>query len=165
MIDRPSSLFFLLITIALSLTSCLNAGDDNDEEYFAVIRVVDGDTFWIDDSTEKGKKIRLIGIDAPEVKSTPRKQAGHYGKEARAYLAKLLSNEKVRLEYDVDHIDRYGRTLAYAYLRDGTFINAELVKRGYATVMTVPPNVKFSAEFVELQRKARENHRGLWDTR
>ena len=68
----------------------------------------------------------------------------------------------MKLEYDVDHTDQYGRTLAYVYLEDGTFVNAELVKKGYAMTMTVPPNVKFVYEFVKLQRKARENKRGLW---
>ena len=56
----------------------------------------------------------------------------------------------------------YGRTLAYVYLEDGTFLNAELVKQGYAMVMTVPPNVKYAHLFVKLQQEARENNRGLW---
>jgi len=87
---------------------------------------------------------------------------GSYGKEAKEYLQNLLKGQRVKLEYDIDHTDQYGRTLAYVYLQDGTFVNAELVKNGYAMVMTVPPNVKFAEEFVKLQQEARENNRGLW---
>lgn len=130
--------------------------------FFAVTKIVDGDTFWADDGTDKGVKIRLIGVDAPESRKTFKKEVGYYGKEAKAYLATLLNGKSVRLEYDVNRTDQYGRTLAYVYLQDGTFINAELVKNGYAMIMTVPPNVKFTDEFAKLQKEARENNRGLW---
>jgi micrococcal nuclease len=69
----------------------------------------------------------------------------------------------VKLQYDVDRIDQYGRTLAYVYLEDGTFVNAEIVKNGYAQIMTVPPNVKYADKFLKLQQEARENNRGLWN--
>ncbi len=59
-------------------------------------------------------------------------------------------------------MDKYGRTLAYVYLEDGTFVNASLVEHGYAMVMTFPPNVKHEALFLRLQREAREQKRGLW---
>jgi micrococcal nuclease len=74
-----------------------------------------------------------------------------------------LDGKLVRLEYDIDRFDQYKRTLAYVYLEDGTFVNADLVKNGYAMVMTVPPNVKYADEFVKLQREAREKGRGLWN--
>lgn len=133
-----------------------------DSEYFFVKKVVDGDTFWIEDGSEKGIKVRLIGVDAPESQKTFNKEIGYYGKEAKAYLTKLLLNKKVRLEYDVSKTDRYNRTLAYVYMQDGTFVNAELIKQGYGKVMTVPPNVKFADEFVKLQQKARNQKVGLW---
>lgn len=132
------------------------------EEWFAVTRVVDGDTFWVDDGSEKGLKIRLIGIDAPEPRNTGTRPRGYFGTESSGYLQKMLAGKRVRLEYDVSRYDRYGRTLAYAWLVDGTFINAELVKNGYATVMTVPPNVKYAETFTELAAKARRQQRGLW---
>jgi micrococcal nuclease len=74
----------------------------------------------------------------------------------------LLNNKKVRLEYDVSRYDRYGRTLAYVYLEDGIFVNAELVRNGFATVMTVPPNVKYQETFTGLAAKARRQNKGLW---
>lgn len=132
------------------------------EEWFAVTRVVDGDTFWVDDGSEKGLKIRLIGVDAPEPRNTGTKPKGYFGAESTGYLRQMLTGQKVRLEYDVSRYDRYGRTLAYAWLGDGTFVNAELVKNGYALVMTVPPNVKYAETFTELAAKARRQNRGLW---
>ena len=129
---------------------------------FKVTKVIDGDTFWIDDGTEKGKKIRLIGVDAPETRRTARKEIGYYGKEAKEYLVNLIGQSSVRLEYDVGRTDRYGRTLAYVYLKNGLFLNAELVKNGYAMVMTVPPNVAYADVFLELQREAIQYNRGLW---
>ena len=130
--------------------------------FLKVTKVVDGDTFWADDGSEKGVKIRLIGVDAPESRNVFKKKKGYYGEEAKTYLANMLDGQSVRLDYDVDSLDQYGRTLAYVYLTDGTFVNADLVKNGYAMVMTVPPNVKYVDEFVNHQQEARGNFRGLW---
>jgi micrococcal nuclease len=85
-----------------------------------------------------------------------------YGKEAANFTKKILQGRRVRLEYDVQPRDRYGRILAYVYLEDGTFFNAELVRQGYARIATYPPNVKHADEFVRLEREAREANRGLW---
>jgi micrococcal nuclease len=128
----------------------------------AVKSVVDGDTFWADDGSPKGLKIRLIGVDAPESRVSGQKQIGYYGQQSKDFLTKMIGGKKIRLEYDVDRTDRYDRTLAYVYLPDGTFVNAELVKRGYAMVMTVPPNVKYAEKFVRWERMARNASRGLW---
>ena len=78
-------------------------------------------------------------------------------------MIELLKDQKVRLEYDVGKTDRYKRILAYVYLEDGTFINAKLIKEGFATVMTIPPNVKYAELFVMLEQEARKNDKGLWD--
>lgn len=135
----------------------------NEQSFYTITKVVDGDTFWVDDGTPKGKKIRLIGIDAPESRKTFKKEVGYYGKEAKAYAKELLVNKKVKLVMDVDSLDRYGRTLAYAYLEDGTFVNAHLIENGYAMIMTIPPNVTFADEFLKLQQEARNQQKGLWN--
>jgi micrococcal nuclease len=141
----------------------LNPADKKDKYiYYNVKKVVDGDTFWVDDGSPKGIKIRLIGVDAPESKNSRTKEMTYFGREASDYLSSLIAGRKVRLEYDVGQFDKYGRTLAYVYLEDGTFVNAILVKNGYATVMTVPPNVKYADTFLKLERKARNQKRGLW---
>lgn len=153
-----------MILLAILVCSCKSTGKEvTIFEFMKVTKVVDGDTFWADDGSEKGVKIRLIGVDAPETRNTGRKVIGFYGQQSKEYLTKLLSGNKVRLEYDIDREDQYNRTLAYVYLCDGTFVNAELLKRGYALVMTIPPNVKYADRFLKLERRARINNRGLWN--
>lgn len=157
------SLIILWATLLISLTYCTGENTDNLKQEFALVKkIVDGDTFWIDDGSFKGIKVRLIGVDAPESRKTFRKEIGYFGKEAKAFLKNMIDGKNLKLEFDVNRFDRYHRTLAYAYLENGTFVNAELVKQGYAMVMTVPPNVKFADLFVELQQEAIENERGLW---
>ena len=160
-------LFFISLVISTTLNiSCESKSKNKNRtsrtEYLPVTKVVDGDTFWADNGTIDGVKVRLIGVDAPESKKIFKKEVGYYGKEAKAYLTKILNGKSVKLLRDVDSLDQYGRTLSYVYLEDGTFVNAELVKNGYAMVMTVPPNVKFVEVFVKLQEDARQYSRGLW---
>lgn len=157
----------ILLFIVFMLTIPVNAqGKRNKGEesiFYPVTRIVDGDTFWIDDGSGKGLKVRLIGVDAPETRNSRNKAKAVFGDEATEYLTSLIGGNRIRLEYDLDTLDQYGRTLAYAYLEDGTFINASLVRNGYATVMTYPPNVRYADTFVELARKARKRNRGLWN--
>jgi micrococcal nuclease len=156
-------IILIIIFYFLDLSCISNREKSILTEYLEVKSVVDGDTFWADNGSEKGVKIRLIGVDAPETRNTGRKAIGYYGQQSKDYLTRLLENKKVRLEYDVDKTDQYNRKLAYAFLTDGTFVNAELVKQGYAMVMTIPPNVKYADRFVKLERKARKNNKGLWN--
>lgn len=137
-------------------------GNSQEIQFYKVMRVVDGDTFMIADGTAKGQAVRLTGIDAPESRNSRNKVKHALGAEATAYLQKLIAGKKVRLEYDVDKTDRYGRTLAYVYLEDGTFVNAAIIKNGYASIMTIPPNVKYQELFLKLEKRARNNHKGLW---
>lgn len=130
----------------------------NGEGWFKVKRVVDGDTFIIEDNNER---VRLIGINAPE-SVKPQEKPQPYGHTASRFLKKILNGQEVKLVFDVAPRDKYGRLLAYVYLKDGSFVNAVMLKEGYAQVMTVPPNVKFANLFVKLQREAREAGRGLW---
>jgi micrococcal nuclease len=84
------------------------------------------------------------------------------GARASEFTKSLVSGRKVRLEFDVERRDRYGRLLAYVYLEDGTFVNARIIEEGYGQVMTIPPNVKYADRFLELQRDARQARKGLW---
>ncbi len=126
-----------------------------------VERVVDGDTLVV----AGGHRVRLIGVDTPETKD-PRKPVQCFGREASAYVSALLEKgSAVRLVGDVEERDAYGRTLAYVYrLPDGLFVNAALVREGYALVLTIPPNVAHADEFVALARDARAHGRGLWSS-
>lgn len=161
-IMKKGLIYILLLLFLTPLYSCKSRSAGEKSNYLPVTKVVDGDTFWVDDGSEKGLKIRLIGVDAPESRRTGRKEIGYYGQEAKEYLTQLISGKKVRLEYDVDTLDMYQRTLAYVYLENNTFVNAELMRQGYAMVMTIPPNVKYAKMFVKLQQKARKKNRGLW---
>ena len=124
-----------------------------------VDRVVDGDTLIV----AGGHRIRLIGVDTPETKD-PRRPVQCFGQEASSFLTDLLPpGTGIRLVGDVEAQDVYDRTLAYAYrLPDGLFVNADLVRQGFARVLTIPPNVAHTDELVVLAREAREAGRGLW---
>lgn len=134
-----------------------------------VTYVVDGDTVHVTLSGGKEEKVRFIGVDTPE--ST--REVEPCGKEASAYTKSRLDGRKIWLELDVEERDRYGRLLAYIWLEqpngDGEaevraiMYNAELLLSGYAQVMTIPPNVKYADLFVELQREAWEDNKGLWN--
>lgn len=125
----------------------------------AVERVIDGDTIVVTGH----RHVRLIGVDTPETKD-PRRPVGCFGHEASAFTTSLLpAGTVVRLVGDAEADDVYGRLLAYVYRRsDGLFVNAELVRRGYAAVLTIPPNVAHADEFVALAADARRAGRGLW---
>lgn len=124
-----------------------------------VDRVIDGDTIVV----AGGHRIRLIGIDTPETKD-PRLPVECFGREASAFLTGLLPRGTgIRLVGDVEERDVFDRTLAYAYrLPDGLFVNADIVRQGYARILTIPPNVAHTDELLVLAQQAREAGRGLW---
>ena len=101
----------------------------------------------------------MIGIDTPEVYGGVQ----CYGREASAFAKRLLRpGVRVRYRVGVEERDRYGRLLAYVYLPDGRMFNLLLAQRGYASPLTIPPNVEFADRFVAAARRAREAGRGLW---
>ena len=121
-----------------------------------VERVVDGDTIIV-----RGVgRVRLIGVDTPETVD-PRRPVERFGKEASAFTKRLLEGRRVRLEYDQQRTDRYGRTLAYVYLPDGTFANAEIIRRGYGHAYTRFP-FRLRDRFRRIEREARSAGVGLW---
>jgi micrococcal nuclease len=138
--------------------------------FYYVARAVDGDTLKL----SNGERVRLIGIDTPELhyseklerdaKRSRRDMAEiqELGRKAADFTRSLCEGKRVKLESDVTKKDRYGRRLAYVYLEDGTFVNAKIVEEGYAQVMTIPPNVRYSDTFLRLQREARGKGKGLW---
>ena len=120
---------------------------------------------WVDDGDtvvlSNGTHVRYIGINAPEVahKGTP---AERFGPEARTFNRQLVYRKRVRLELDREKHDQYGRLLAYMFLEDGRFLNAELVKRGYAYCLFRRPNTKYDELLLRVQREAMAKRVGLW---
>jgi micrococcal nuclease len=121
-----------------------------------VVRVNDGDTVTVSLNGSR-EKIRLIGIDAPEIGQ------GSWGERAKRHLEDILHPlRNVYVEYDVERRDKYGRLLAYIRTTEGRLVNAEMVRDGYAVLFTFPPNVTHVDEFTSAQRQARERKRGIW---
>ncbi len=161
-----------ILTVSLFLaflSSSLHA-----QQTTTVVRIVDGDTlkvrYW-----GKEESIRLIGIDTPESrvnKKTKRdaKKNGQdiktitaMGKRATEYVESLVKpGDLITIEFDAQQRDRYSRLLGYVYLSNGKMLNEEIVKAGYANVMTIPPNVKYQDSFLRAYKQARESKRGLW---
>jgi micrococcal nuclease len=127
-----------------------------------VTRVVDGDTVVVrlDGRLER---VRLIGIDTPE-SVRPGTPVQCYAKAASAETEHLLAGRPVRLRFDAERRDRYGRLLAYVFRNDdGLFVNAALVEGGFARTLTIPPNVAHAGLFARMAGDARRHRRGLWD--
>jgi len=124
-----------------------------------VARVVAADTL----SLSSGEAVRLIGVDTPDT-GHAQEPLQPPGKEALAFAVQLVEGKKVRLEFDRQRKDKSKRLLAYVYVGD-MMLNAELVRQGYAQVVTLPPNVKYQQLLLQLQREAQEAKRGLWGER
>ncbi len=161
----------MIISVVLSLFLTVNGYA---QQTTTVTRIVDGDTlkvFYL----EGEESIRLIGIDTPESRVNKKtkkdaKRSGQdietiiaMGKRATEYVESLVKpGGLITIEFDVQERDRYKRLLGYVYLSNGKMLNEEIVKAGYASVMTIPPNVKYKDRFLIAYQEARKDKRGLW---
>ena len=178
---------FLLVSCVLGWSA-----DGFAETFHRVRQVIDGDTIILDNA----EHVRLIGLDAPESRQDEKlfREAKRNredidsiikkGKKASQFVRELVQGKEVRLEYDIEKRDKYGRQLAYVYeletyrnkvdvispvgyeIMNGNeiFINATILKSGFASPLTIPPNVKYAKRFKELTQEARDNKRGLWQS-
>ncbi len=121
-----------------------------------VKRVVDGDTLLL----RSGERVRLIGVDTPE-SVHQEKPVEYFSKEASNFTRKMVEKKFVFFEYGPERLDKYNRVLAYVYLENGAFLNAELIKQGYAFAYRRFPH-PFLNQFQEYEREARLNAVGLW---
>jgi endonuclease YncB( thermonuclease family) len=151
------------IALALALCACVAPASPTEtsastgssvEAAVGVVRIVDGDTIVVALGGPRGMKVRLIGIDTPE-------RDRCFFEAATRRMRELVEGKRVRLDKDVSETDRYGRLLRYVYSRT-TFVNAVMVREGYASAATYPPDVAHASEFVALARVARVAKRGLW---
>jgi micrococcal nuclease len=145
---------------ATTITTTLPPGVPAEGDDSSVARVIDGDTIEV----AGGTRVRLIGVDTPETVD-PGRPVGCFGPEATRYANELIPpGTRIRLVYDVQRRDAYGRTLAYVYkLSDGVFVNLALARNGFAQQLTVPPNVAHAEEFRAAAATARAASLGLWN--
>ncbi len=168
---KPRRLSILIPLLFLSLITSIYAQPN---QTATLLAVVDGDTLKIQ-FQGKEENIRLIGIDCPESRINPKAQKDAQrsgqdietiiamGKRATAFTKTLVKRgDTINIDFDLQQRDRSGRLLGYVYLNDGRMLNEEIVKAGYASLMTIPPNVRYQDRFLEAYREARENKRGLW---
>jgi len=149
---RYKYLIILLFVAFISLSSAQS-------RYYSVKYVYDGDTILID----KDEKVRYLGIDAPELDH----QGGDsefMASSSRNYNLQLVGHKRVRLEFDREKRDRYGRLLAYVFLENGEMVNGILVKKGFAHIMSKPPNLKYLNLLLGYQRKAMSKRLGIWQS-
>jgi micrococcal nuclease len=151
----------VLLPAALALVGCSVSSVDGTGGAGAervparVVRHTDGDTLWLSGIG----KVRLIGVDTPEVYGG----VECFGRRASGFVERVVPlGARVRYRLGVEERDRYGRALAYVWLDDGRFLNRLLVARGYAQPLTVPPNVDYAQLFSRAAGRARAAGRGLW---
>jgi micrococcal nuclease len=149
-----------IIFVLLFLFAFLSYGysfREGPENTVRVEKIYDGDTLaaFVDGHFEK---IRLIGIDAPEMDQRP------WGKASKICMKSLIATEDLRisLEYDVERRDKYGRLLAYIWTQDGKMVNEEVLEKGCAVLFTIPPNIKYVERFRAAQKRAQEYKAGTW---
>ncbi len=140
----------VLVFIALALGFYfLSARDERaaDEKWARVVDVIDGDTVIIDDS--RGSHVRYLGIDTPEIPI----------QEVRDFNSRLVERKRVRLEFDKEKYDRYGRFLAHVFA-DGVHVNEEMLRNGYGTPFIIGPNTKYSELLYSAVEEAKRGKRG-----
>jgi micrococcal nuclease len=142
----------------LSGVGCADSGAAIGFRLSLVVRVIDGDTVEVQHGgSDRIIEVRLIGIGTPEIEPVE-----CYGPEASAFTERWLEGRLVKLEYDKERIDPYGRTLAFIITEDGQLFNEMLVWWGFATVTTYLPNAKHVQAFERAERRARDQSLGLW---
>lgn len=147
-----------ILLLNLSLLFCLVLTPAFSSENYIVKRVIDGDTIVLNNE----EHIRLIGVDTPELHH-PKKPVQYFAKEAKDFTEKECLGKIVRIEFDWQKKDKYGRTLGYIYLTDGTCLNKEIIRNGYGYAYTRFPFKELSL-YRTLERDARENGKGLWSS-
>jgi micrococcal nuclease len=163
-----------LVLLALALLGLLHGCDSEEGTEIAepdgfgpgdraqaeVVEVIDGDTIEVSlEGTEDD--VRYIGVDTPE-SVAPGEPVECFGHRASDFNADLVEGRTVRLVFDRELRDDYGRLLAYVHV-GGVFVNAELVERGYARTLEIPPNTARAPLLARLEVEAGQAGRGLWN--
>ncbi len=142
----------LLLIFLFSVPAVLNA-----DNYIKVKWIFDGDTIKI----SKNRTVRYLGINTPEIAHRD-EPAEPYGYKSKKYNKDLVYKKKVRLEFDREKKDHYGRLLAYVFLKNGVMINEKIIRNGYGFCLYKYPNIKYSKLFLKCQQKAMIEKKGIW---
>lgn len=148
--------FFLLVLFSLAIDYA-----ETREDFKKVVGVREDYTLEL----EGGQQVRLIGLELPRDLVSVSQNPGAINdlkKHTIIFIKKLLAESKVKLEFDIQRMDRLGRYLAYAYKEDGTFMNDEILKEGYAQAIKAPANRQYLELFLQSEKEARQNKAGLW---
>src|SRR5215210_6263964 len=144
--------------VLISARASAMQDEDGERTQVTVENVVDGDTIDVSPEVEGTERVRLIGVDTPEVSGG----VEPCGPEASDFTEERLQAEQLELEFDEDRLDPYDRALAYVWLPGDELFNETLVREGLAEVTTFPPNVRYEDRFEEAQQEARGEGRGIW---
>ena len=147
---------FFSPTVLLAQTCSTNKID----KYAVVQHVYDGDTVQL----KSGEKIRLIGINTPEMNYKKGKPEP-FAQEAKSFLARKVNKQRIGIRYGTDKRDKYKRHLAHIFLADGTNIQAALIEKGYAINIAIPPNLWQQTCYQSIERRARSKRTGLWSAK
>ncbi len=151
-------LFMVGFPVRAEMCTVVSAGQLSMMERVAVKRVVDGDTLWLKD----GRKVRLIGVNTPELDKKGR-QSEPFSRQAKQRLLALVGDPAViRLKVGEDAKDRYGRLLAYVFTERGLSVEVELVRGGLGFAIAIPPNLFLQGCLLQAQSEARSAGRGIW---
>jgi micrococcal nuclease len=153
---KPKTFFIILLLVAVLAFACGRAPQAPPQQA-RVTQVIDGDTLIL----AGGARVRLLGIDAPEMEREGR-PAEFLAHKAKAYLVQLTQGKEVRLEYDQLRYDHYGRVLAHIFLADNTLVEAALLRQGLARVYFHPPNLSYREVLLAAQTEAMDAGRGVW---
>ena len=158
-VQTACSLFVLLLLLAVVPAQAGTLSVVGRDTWAKVEKAYDGDTF----RTTDGEKVRLLGIDAPELAHSA-ERGEPLGPKSKHFLQGLIEGKLVRLKRDKEKRDRYGRQLSHVYLRDGTWVNGAMVSEGLALVYTFAPNLHFANDLLRLEKAARDQKFGIWAT-
>jgi len=155
--QKTQAVCLILVLMAWLLACACGRAPLGPPQKARVTQVVDGDTLIL----AGGVRVRLLGIDAPEMERDGR-AAEFLAHKAKAYLAQLTEGKEVRLEYGPLRYDHYGRLLAHIFLADNTLVEAALLRQGLARVYFHPPNLSYREVLLAAQTEAMDAGRGVW---
>ncbi|QTA82211.1 Nuclease, related to Staphylococcal nuclease (SNase) [Desulfonema limicola] len=151
MLNKIFKYSFIMVLIA----GCLMVSAQTRAE--TVKYVIDGDTIILQDK----RHVRYIGINAPEIAHKDKK-GQPFGQESKKFNNKLVGNNSIILEFDQIQKDQYGRTLAYVFLKNNTFVNGEIIKQGLGFCLYDKQNNHYFDKLLSLQQKAMSREIGIW---